>query len=88
MNAADTNVLIYAFDVESHFRDVLAAFPLRLPGAACFEISFTLRSRYSLSHWDSLLIAACQEAGVTRLYSEDMQHGADYGGVTVINPFI
>lgn len=79
---------VSAADVEAQFRDVRAAFPLRLPGAASFGISFTLRSRYSLSHWDSLLIAACQDAGVTRLYSEDMQHGADYDGVTVVNPFI
>jgi predicted nucleic acid-binding protein len=40
-----------------------------------------------LSHWDSLLVAACQETGVTRLYSEDMQHGADYDGVKIVNPF-
>jgi predicted nucleic acid-binding protein len=76
-----------ATDVEVHFRDVLASFPLRLPSAACFEISFTLRSRYSLSHWDSMLLAACKEAGVTRLYSEDMQDGADYDGVSIVNPF-
>ena len=76
-----------AADVEVHFRDVLAAFPLQLPSVACFEISFTLRSRYSLSHWDSMLLGACKEAGVTRLYSEDMQDGADYDGVSIINPF-
>jgi len=35
----------------------------------------------------SLLVAACQEAGVARLYSEDMQDGADYDGVKVVNPF-
>lgn len=34
-----------------------------------------------------MLLAACKEAGVTRLYSEDMQHGADYDGVTIVNPF-
>lgn len=46
-----------------------------------------LYARFQLSHWDSLLLAACLEAGVDTLYSEDMQHGHDYDGVTVINPF-
>lgn len=52
-----------------------------------FPLAMQLYSRYSLSHWDSLLVAACQEAGVTSLYSEDMQHGANYDGVMIINPF-
>jgi predicted nucleic acid-binding protein len=34
-----------------------------------------------------LLLAACADAGVTRLDSEDMPHGADIDGVKIINPF-
>lgn len=49
--------------------------------------SLALSSRYSLSHWDSLLIAACIEAGVTTLYSEDLDPGMTYDTVTVVNPF-
>lgn len=74
-------------EVKARFQEVLQLFALKLPTAQVFERSFGLHERYSLSHWDSLLVAACQEAGVTRLYSEDMQHGADYDGVTVANPF-
>ncbi len=74
-------------DVEAHFRDVIATFPLRLPTAACFAISFDLRSRYSLSHWDSMLLAACKEAGVDVLFTEDLSAGTDYDGVKIINPF-
>jgi predicted nucleic acid-binding protein len=48
---------------------------------------FDLRARFSLSHWDSLLLAACKDAGVTTLYSEDMDAGTDYDGLTVVNPF-
>ena len=76
-----------AADVEAHFRDVTATFPLRLPTAACFATSFDLRSRYSLSHWDSLLLAACKEAGVVVLFTEDLSAGADYDGVKTVNPF-
>ncbi len=73
--------------VPFEFRSLLKLFTLKLPTAQILERGFALHERYSLSHWDSLLIAACQEAGVTRLYSEDMQHGADYDGVKILNPF-
>ena len=52
-----------------------------------FDHALELYERFSLSHWDSLLLAACADAGVTRLYSEDMQHGTDIDGVKIINPF-
>lgn len=74
-------------DVEAHFHDVLTIFPLRLPTAAHFAMSFALRSRYSLSHWDSMLLAACQEAGVNVLFTEDLSAGAEYDGVKIVNPF-
>ena len=75
-------------DVEANFGDVTASLPLRLPAASMFAVSFQLSSRYSLSHWDSLLLAGCKEAGVDVLYSEDLDHGTDYDGVRVVNPFV
>jgi predicted nucleic acid-binding protein len=78
---------ISAKDVEANFRDVLAMFPLRIPTVVVFDVSFRLRSRFSLSHWDSLLVAACKVHGVTTLYTEDLDEGASYDGVTVVNPF-
>lgn len=62
-------------------------FDYSLPTIAVIHTALDLNSRYSLSHWDSLLVAACIEAGVTTLYSEDMQDGADYDGVRIVNPF-
>ena len=76
-----------AADVEAHFRDVLALFPLRIPTARVLEITFDLRARFSLSHWDSMLLAACKEGGVQTLYSGDLDAGTDYDGVRVVNPF-
>jgi predicted nucleic acid-binding protein len=34
-----------------------------------------------------MLLASCQESGVVTLYSEDMDDGATYGSVKVVNPF-
>ncbi len=37
--------------------------------------------------WDALLVSACVEAGVTRLYTEDMSDGERFESVEIINPF-
>lgn len=47
----------------------------------------TLRRRYLLSQWDATILAAAKELGCEEVYSEDMNHGQDYGGIRVINPF-
>ncbi len=51
--------------------------------------AFDIAERYSLSHYDSLIIAAALQAGCTILYSEDMQHGQMIEGqIRIINPFL
>ena len=48
-----------------------------------------LRHRYSLSFWDSMIVASALRAGVSILYSEDMQHGLSIEGkLEVLNPFV
>jgi predicted nucleic acid-binding protein len=74
-------------EVHVAFRRFSAMFTLRIPSQTIFQLSFDLRSRFSLSHWDSMLLAACKDAGVTTLYSEDMDSGTDYDGLTIVNPF-
>jgi predicted nucleic acid-binding protein len=77
-----------AQDVATHFHDLLALFPLVIPTPSAFPTYFDLFSRFSLSHWDAMLLAASKEAGVTTLYSEDMDAGTDYDGLRIVNPFI
>lgn len=62
-------------------------FTMRTPTEGIFRISFELRARFSLSHWDALLLAACKEAGVTTLYLEDMDPVADFDGLRIVDPF-
>jgi predicted nucleic acid-binding protein len=57
------------------------------PTQAVLRKSLDLGSRYSLSHWDGMLVAACIEAGVRTLYSEDLASGTRYDSVTVVDPF-
>lgn len=45
------------------------------------------QSRWQLSLWDALILAAARASGATEVLSEDFSHGQDYGGVRAINPF-
>jgi len=45
-------------------------------------------SRFNLSYWDAAIIEAARELGCAQLLSEDLSHGQDYNGVTVVNPFL
>lgn len=40
-----------------------------------------------LSFWDSLVVCSASMAGCARLLSEDMQHGREIEGVTIVNPY-
>ena len=46
-----------------------------------------LHRLHSFSFRDSLIIRMAQKTRCTILYSEDMQHGQQIGGVRVTNPF-
>jgi predicted nucleic acid-binding protein len=75
------DTLAYLNAVEPMFRCVL-------PSQGILRKSLDLSSRYSLSHWDSMLVAACIDAGVRTLYSEDLGDRVEYDSVKVINPFV
>lgn len=62
-------------------------FPLGLPTAAVWDEALSFSDRYSLSHWDSMLLGACKVAGVTSLYTEDMGAPTTFDGIQLINPF-
>jgi len=84
LRKAERKGLLTGEQVMVNFREVLHLFPLKLPTPKVFDRAFVLYEHFSLSHWDCLLLAACQEAGVTCLYSEDMQHNANYDGVNIV----
>jgi predicted nucleic acid-binding protein len=47
-----------------------------------------LSRRYSLSWYDSLIVAAALEADCRTLYTEDLQHGQKFDNLRVQNPFL
>lgn len=60
-----------------------------LPLWAVMDKAESLMTSGNLSLWDALIVAACIESGVQRLYSEDFDASTTaLTGVAVINPFI
>ncbi len=52
------------------------------------ESASDLRNQYSLSFWDSLIVASALAAGANVLYSEDIQDGLKVlKQLNIINPF-
>ncbi|HWL95369.1 MAG TPA: PIN domain-containing protein [Phycisphaerae bacterium] len=64
-----------------------SCFPIVTPRLSTLERSLRIEMGDQVSVWDALLISACADAGVTRLYTEDMQSHPVIEGVEFINPF-
>lgn len=73
--------------LERTFRAYLGLFPLAMPTPEVLGHALELSERFSLSHWDSMLLGACCVAGVTLLYTEDMGAPVVFDGIRRVNPF-
>lgn len=69
------------------FAKTRASFRLITPTDAVLDRSLDLADRFSLSHWDSMIVA-CIEAGVTKLYTEDMGSPTKFDSLELENPFV
>ncbi len=75
---------VEAWDQLNHY---LRAFHLAMPGATILDRARLLQLEQQWSYWDAMLVAACMEAGVSRLYSEDMPGRSAPAGLEIVNPF-
>ena len=76
-----------AVNAWSRLSEFQALFPLVLPSASALQRGRALHLSHSVAFWDAMILAACTEAGVEILYSEDVP-GLALGGLKVINPFV
>lgn len=75
-------------EFDQHVQLFRTRFPLTLPTPAVIDHALDLAKRYSLSHWDSMILGACKEAGVTTLYTEDMGAPTTIDGIQLVNPLL
>jgi len=62
-------------------------FPVQDITSAIMMAALDARQRFQLSYWDAAIIEASRAMGCSHVLSEDLNHGSDYGGVLVVNPF-
>lgn len=79
--------LLNAGDVARLASAVRRTFPLVMPVERVVDRAMGYSTQFSLSHWDSMLVAACAEAGVDTLFTEDMGAPRTIDIVKLVNPF-
>ena len=93
INEVSVNLLRKAHFSEEQVRQLIESFFEKYlvveASKTVFLSDSNLRQRYSLSYWDSLIVASALQAGVSVLYSEDMQHGLKVNGqLEIVNPLV
>jgi predicted nucleic acid-binding protein len=73
---------------DQYVQNFRTIFSLAVPSLAVLDHALDLAKRYSLSHWDSMILGACKVAGVTTLYTEDMGAPTAIDGIQLVNPLI
>lgn len=66
----------------------LEAFPVCPITRELVMDAIELRERYNISYWDAAILVAAKRMNCDTVYSEDLNAGQVYDGVTVVNPFI
>lgn len=68
-------------------RDLRRVWTTILPKWDILDEVERLSRSFSLSFWDAMIIAACLQGGVTRLYSEDFSAYPRVDNLEIVNPF-
>lgn len=51
------------------------------------DLALEIADRFLIGYYDALILSAARLARCAIVFSEDLHHGQDYGGVSVANPF-
>jgi len=73
-------------DAQADIRDLMAWRPVPADQDIIEDV-WWLETRFELSYWDALVVAAARAAGCDRLLTEDRQDGQNLDGLIVTNPF-
>lgn len=68
-------------------RNLLAWRPVAVDGDIIAS-AWAIEDRYRLNFWDALIVAAALAADCRYLLTEEMQDGADFDGLHVVNPLV
>jgi predicted nucleic acid-binding protein len=74
-------------DIAVGLIDTWTRFPMQEITLSILTGALEIKAAHGFSYWDSTIIAAARALGCSTLYSEDLSHGREVEGVTIINPF-
>ncbi|WP_119421104.1 PIN domain-containing protein [Desertibaculum subflavum] len=74
-------------DVATRLIATWTRFPVQEVTLAILNAALEIKARHGISYWDSAIVAAARALGCRELYSEDLSHGREIGGVQIVNPF-
>lgn len=74
-------------ELQNIIEDVLWPLVKHKSSSEFYQRATVLYERHSLSFYDALIVQAALDLGCTTLYSEDLQAGQRFGGLTVVDPF-
>jgi predicted nucleic acid-binding protein len=67
--------------------DDLCALRVRALRAELVQAAVRRSDASQLSYWDALIVETAIDAGATILLTEDLQHGQEFNGLRVVDPF-
>jgi predicted nucleic acid-binding protein len=67
--------------------DTLSPIRLVLPDEGVVRRAVEARAAYGLHFYDGMIVAAAERGSCERIWSEDLNAGQKYFGITVANPF-
>ena len=85
--AAATRKLAVPSEVARRKLQLFARFSVMRIDVPDILAAVDLHRLHAISFWDALVVRAAQEGGCAVVYSEDLHHGWNVGGVQVVNPF-
>lgn len=76
-----------ALSVAAEITDDLSTWEVHEPKALDVGAALRIAGRHGVSIWDAMIVQAAAAMEAEVLWTEDLNHGQTYEGVTVRNPF-
>jgi predicted nucleic acid-binding protein len=75
-------------DTAVAFIATLERLPVQAVTLDLMKAALSTARRWQMSYWDAAIVEAARALDCDIVLSEDLQHGQDFGGVRVVNPFL
>ena len=74
--------------IARHKVEIFSRFRLGEPMVNDILAAIDIHRLHGFSYWDALVLRMAKQTGCRILLSEDLQHGQEFDGVKIVNPFL